>query len=145
MLSAKRKSYCCCSDFFFLLLPLVGENPIGFVHGFVEGNWAIKQNSIFSKFCKSIKAIMKLWLPPFISSWRHRVSLDDAIIGQISNSYFSKSTRAIKIIFGVYLSWEKVYPKIAQGLGVHVGVGTADQRLSLPDKAIELQGHFDHH
>ena len=28
---------------------------------------------------------------------------------------------------------------------VHVGVGTADPGLSLPDKAIELQGHFDHH
>ena len=65
------------------------------------------------KFSTHINAIQKLYLTPLIFLWRHRVSRDSVSKGQISKVNICKREWTIDFNFGVYLSWEEVYPKIA--------------------------------
>ena len=73
----------------------------------------IKQKLISIKFSTHINAIQKLYLTPLIFLWRHRVSRDSVSKGQISKVNICKREWTIDFNFGVYLSWEEVYPKIA--------------------------------
>ena len=74
---------------------------------------AIKQTLISIIFDTHIHVITKLYLVPLNILWRHRVSRDSVLKGQISKGNICKSEWSIDFSFGVYLSWEEMYQKIA--------------------------------
>ena len=98
-------------DFFNNLIMSHCQNPTGFVHGFSKDHFCHLEIFNFYQILHRRRRYNGLshWTLKF--SWRHPGSRDNVLKGQFSKGNNSKSSWSIDFKFGVYLSWEKVYPK----------------------------------
>ena len=124
-------------DFLNNLIMSYCQNPTGFVHGFSKDHFCHLEIFNFNQILHRRRRYNGLlhWTLKF--SWRHPGSRDNVLKGQFSKGNNSKSSWSIDFKFGVYLSWEKVYPKIARMwlwrhlMNIYEGMNFLEIRLHL--------------
>ena len=111
-----RKRHCFCSDFFFFFSSFsffLLQNPIDFVHTFSTRHFGhFKTFNLYQTWAKQSPYGLVV-CRTYTSWWRHHVSRDSALKGQISLSNYEETVWPICFKLCVYLSREVLYPKIA--------------------------------